>query len=92
MEKIADQSLPQGDYTIPDPLLSSQQVLSRLAEQLRSIINVSTYETCATKGAGMCDTGSQRLIRDKPPVLPDRVLEILDTPPKKSIKISVSNK
>jgi hypothetical protein len=60
---------------------------TRLAEELRRIINFPACETCTVNGAHMNYTGSQWLPKDTPPVLPDRVLELLDTPATDSIRL-----
>ncbi|KAE8453817.1 hypothetical protein EG329_009329 [Mollisiaceae sp. DMI_Dod_QoI] len=87
LEVEKDSSVSDEIYKVPTNLTSSQQVLSRLVEELRRIINFPACETCAANGAHMTYTGNQWLPKGTPPVLPDRVLEILDTPTTESIKL-----
>jgi hypothetical protein len=86
-EETVDLSLPDRINIVPATPVSSQKVLPRLAEELRRIINFPACEKCTAVGAQMGYIGSQGLPNDTPPVLPDRVLEILDTPSTESISL-----
>ena len=86
-ENMVDISVLDTIRMVPGTLNSSQEVLSRLVEELRRIINFPACEICIVYGAHMNYTRSQWLPKDMPPVLPDRVLEILDTPTAESTNL-----
>lgn len=73
-EETIDVSVPEGINVLPAIPLPSQKVPSRLAEDLRRVMNFQACERCLDVGE------SQWRFKDIPLTLPDRGIEIMDTP------------
>ncbi|KAK7424616.1 hypothetical protein QQZ08_008499 [Neonectria magnoliae] len=75
------------DFPVTDETRTTQPVafspalpLSRLAAALEQIINLSACGACASQSVHSTPTGDKSMTpKDKPPILPDRIIEIIDS-------------
>ncbi|KAH7152587.1 heterokaryon incompatibility protein-domain-containing protein [Dactylonectria macrodidyma] len=79
---VADKVLKK--HPVP---ISASPLLPRLTAELQRIINSPACRMCASQYTQPSSTGSQSLPKDQPPILPDRVIEILDTSTSESIHL-----
>ncbi|KAH8680344.1 heterokaryon incompatibility protein-domain-containing protein [Ilyonectria robusta] len=66
---------------------SRKQLLCRLARELGRIFNMPACRLCTTPNTSSGSINNQWYTKDEPPTLPDRVIEILDSPSSDSIML-----
>lgn len=70
-----------------DTSASRKQLLGRLARELGRIFNMPACRRCTSPNMSLSSIGNQWYTKDEPPILPDRVIEIMDSPSSDSITL-----
>ncbi|OIW25322.1 HET-domain-containing protein [Coniochaeta ligniaria NRRL 30616] len=86
-EGMMDFSVPTKTHSPSTVPATINQLVSRLNTELQRVIKSSECQICASQGWHMDRTDAEWSSRLEQPVLPDRVIEILDSPTSGSIQL-----